>query len=124
MKIWSMRFAFWVPKATDTLSEYLIFIVFPLQQWRHERASLLRYTSIVCLVTISEMSQKWWTFFVYESKTFDKEGDFWHEQISFRHRVHLVDKQENYRKEIKWILLQAPARSWNNEINKKRLNDR
>jgi len=27
-----MRFAFWVPMATDTHSEYVILITFPLQQ--------------------------------------------------------------------------------------------
>jgi len=50
IKIWRMRIAFWIPKATNTHSEYVIFIVFPLQQWLHERASMLRYTSIACFV--------------------------------------------------------------------------
>jgi len=31
-------------------SEYVTFIVFPLQQWLHERAAMLRYTYIACLV--------------------------------------------------------------------------
>jgi hypothetical protein len=31
-------------RATNTHSEYVIFIAFPLQQWLHERASRLRYT--------------------------------------------------------------------------------
>ena len=44
MTIWSMRIACWIPKATNTLSEYVIPIAFPLQQWLHERASVLRYT--------------------------------------------------------------------------------
>ena len=35
----------------DTHSEYVIFIDFPLQQWLHERASMLRYTYTVCVVT-------------------------------------------------------------------------
>ena len=43
-----MRFACWVTKATDTHTEYVILIALPLQQWLHERASVLRY--IVCLV--------------------------------------------------------------------------
>jgi len=30
-----------IPKATDTQSEYVILIAFTLQQWLHERASLL-----------------------------------------------------------------------------------
>ena len=40
--IWRMRFACWINKATDTRSEYVIFIAFPRQQWFHERASVLR----------------------------------------------------------------------------------
>jgi len=36
-------------KATDTLSEFVILIAF-LQQWLHERATMLRYTYIACLV--------------------------------------------------------------------------
>jgi len=38
MKIWRMRIARWVPKAINTLSEYVILIVFLLQQWLHGRA--------------------------------------------------------------------------------------
>ena len=34
----------WITKATNTHSEYVILIGFPLQQWLHERASMLRYT--------------------------------------------------------------------------------
>jgi len=40
-----------IKKATNTQSEYVIIIIaFPLQQWLRERASLLRYTYIACLV--------------------------------------------------------------------------
>ena len=45
-----MCIACWIPKATNTHPEYVILIAFPLQQWLHERASLLRYTYISCLV--------------------------------------------------------------------------
>ena len=45
-----MRFVCCMPKATDTLTEYVILIVFPQQQWFCERASVLRYTYIACLV--------------------------------------------------------------------------
>ena len=45
-----MRFACWIPQAINTLSEYVILIDFPLQQWLHERASMLRYTYIASLV--------------------------------------------------------------------------
>jgi hypothetical protein len=45
-----MRFACWINKATNTPSEYIIIIVFPLRQWTHERALMLRYTYIASLV--------------------------------------------------------------------------
>ena len=40
--IWRMRIPCWIPKATNTHSEYVILIDFPWQQWLQERASLLR----------------------------------------------------------------------------------
>jgi len=42
--MWPMRIACCIPKATNTHSEYVIFIAFPQQQWLHEGASLLRHT--------------------------------------------------------------------------------
>jgi hypothetical protein len=39
--IWRMRISCWVPEATNTGSEYAIVIAFPLQQWLHERATVL-----------------------------------------------------------------------------------
>jgi hypothetical protein len=53
MTIWCMRIPCWIPKATNTHSEYVILISFPQQQWLHERASVLRYTYIVCLVFLN-----------------------------------------------------------------------
>jgi len=46
MTIWCMRTACWVSKATNCVT----LIALPLQQWLHERASMLRYTYIACLV--------------------------------------------------------------------------
>jgi hypothetical protein len=43
-----MRFAYWITKATNTHSEYVSHIAFPLQQWFRERASVLR-SSAHCL---------------------------------------------------------------------------
>jgi len=42
----------WVPKATNTHSEYVIHIAFPQQQWLRERASILGYSTlpVVCLL--------------------------------------------------------------------------
>ena len=47
MTVWRMRNACWVSKATSTHSEYVILITLQLQQWFHERASILRFTYIV-----------------------------------------------------------------------------
>jgi hypothetical protein len=48
-----MRFLCWIPKATNTHSQYVILIVFPLQNWSHEHASVLplhlRCLSVSCL---------------------------------------------------------------------------
>jgi hypothetical protein len=51
-----MRFALWIPKATNTHSEYVILIAFALQQWLKERASMLLYTYIACLVVLRIMT--------------------------------------------------------------------
>jgi hypothetical protein len=56
MTIWRMRVAGWIPKATNTHSQYVIFIAFPLQQWLHDRASFLRYTYNACLVFLQVIS--------------------------------------------------------------------
>jgi hypothetical protein len=48
---WRMRIACWIPKATNAHSGCVMLIAFLLQQWLHERAFLLRYTYIGCLVT-------------------------------------------------------------------------
>jgi hypothetical protein len=52
MITWRKRITSRVPKTTNTHSEYVILTAFPLQQWLHERASMLRYTYIACLVLV------------------------------------------------------------------------
>ena len=52
MKIWSMLIAHYITKARNTHSEYVTLIAFPLKQWLHERASMLRYTHIARLVVL------------------------------------------------------------------------
>ena len=42
--IWRTCIACCIPKVTDAHSEYVTLIAFPLQQWLHELASVLRYT--------------------------------------------------------------------------------
>jgi hypothetical protein len=41
--IWRTRISRWIPKATDTHSEYVTLIAFPRLQCLHEGAPVLRY---------------------------------------------------------------------------------
>ena len=50
MTTWLMHIACWIPKATNTHSEYVIRITFPWQQWLHERAAMQSYKYIACLL--------------------------------------------------------------------------
>jgi len=50
MTIWGMRIACWIPKATNTHSDYTLLIAFPLQHWLHERARMLHFMYIAYLV--------------------------------------------------------------------------
>jgi hypothetical protein len=47
-----MRLSCWLNKATNTHSEYEIFTAFPWQQLLIERAEVLCYTCIACLVEV------------------------------------------------------------------------
>jgi len=47
MTVWHMHAGY---LRLQTHSEYAVLIVFPLQRWLHERASMLRYTYIGCIV--------------------------------------------------------------------------
>ena len=48
LTLWRIRVACWIPKATDTHSQYVTLIAFPLKQWLRERASVLHYTYSAC----------------------------------------------------------------------------
>ena len=50
MKIWCMCIACWIPKATNTRSQYVILVAFPPQQWLHNCSSILCYIYIAYLV--------------------------------------------------------------------------
>jgi len=50
MTVWRMHIAWWIPTSTNTHSQYVTLNAFPLEQWLHERASMLRDTCIVCHV--------------------------------------------------------------------------
>jgi hypothetical protein len=50
MTVWRMLIAYWTSMATNTHSEYVTFIAFPLQQWLHVRAPLLRTLPVLLLL--------------------------------------------------------------------------
>jgi hypothetical protein len=50
MTIWRLRIAWWITKATNTHSQYVMFIAFPLQQWLQEHASVLRFSTLAVLL--------------------------------------------------------------------------
>ena len=66
-KIWRIHTACWMTKATAAHSEYVVRIDFPRQQWLRERASLILYTYIDCLVTFTfpKMKQKRYNYTAY-----------------------------------------------------------
>ena len=49
MTIWHMRIACWIPKSTNTYSDYVILIVFSIATMVYESPSLLYYY-VACLV--------------------------------------------------------------------------
>ena len=51
MTIWRMCIACCIPKATNTHSQYVILIAFPLQQWLYERASVIRTLFVLLFTT-------------------------------------------------------------------------
>ena len=78
MTIWRMRIACWLPKTTNTYSEYVILIACPLQQWLCQRASMLLYTYIDSPV------------YVALKKTFDIAATFSADQSLFIQRYNSV----------------------------------
>jgi len=55
--LWGMHIACWILEATNKLSEYVILIVFPLQQWLYKHTSMLRYVYTACLVFAQHLLQ-------------------------------------------------------------------
>ena len=55
MTLWHMRFVCWILNATNTHSEYVIFTAVKLQQWLHERASMLLRTYAACLFVVTNV---------------------------------------------------------------------
>jgi hypothetical protein len=82
--IWRMCIACWIPKATNTFR--LCNTAFPPQKkCLHERASILRYTSIACLVCTFSIHS-------YEIPTFclKQAASFWHPSSCLLSMAHLT----------------------------------
>jgi len=56
MTVWGMHIPCWIPPTTNTHSQYVILIAFPLQQRLHECAPMLRDTYAACLVSTHSWS--------------------------------------------------------------------
>jgi hypothetical protein len=69
MTTWRMRIACWIPKATNTNSEYAILIAFFMQQWLHERASMLRFTYIACVICVVLVKLRLWETAAFNRST-------------------------------------------------------
>ena len=50
MTVWHMHIACWITKATNTITECVILVGAPLQQWLHECVPLFRYMHTACLI--------------------------------------------------------------------------
>jgi len=68
-----VHIACWLPKATNTHSEYVTLFAFPLQQWLYERSSMLRYT---CIAGISDNQHCWMSHFQANKIFADKYGAY------------------------------------------------
>jgi hypothetical protein len=62
-----MRIACWIPKATNAHTGCAILIAPPLQQWLHERASILH---VHCLVVYKIINNVLSTLIINENRTF------------------------------------------------------
>ena len=62
-----MRIACWMPKATNTHPPYVILIAFPLQQWLHDRALMLRYTyfHVLCILFLKTKDRRVYEHIMY-----------------------------------------------------------
>jgi len=58
MKIWLLPIAYWIPKATNTHSEYVLIIAFPLQQWLQECTTALHRTILPILYILKLSLEK------------------------------------------------------------------
>ena len=102
----SMRFACWINKATNTHSEYVIIISFPLQQWLQERVSALRHTTLLFLLTTYDVMEKnnkkiTWLhifFFVLGPDFNGKENFLWsHSLYGLRPQSHIKNRTKKFR---------------------------
>ena len=88
--IWRIRIACWIPKSTNKQREYVILIAFPLQQWLHERDSMLRFTYSACLVnsgypssghSVFTWARMWGSVFIFRSQKGSTSKNVWEQLL-------------------------------------------
>jgi len=60
LAIWRTRIVRWTTKATNTHSEYVTLIAFPLQQWLHNASQRYATPAVPVLLTAQQISFQWW----------------------------------------------------------------
>jgi hypothetical protein len=95
MTKWSTRIACWIPKATNTHSEYVILISFPLQKWLHASSSILRYLYIAhCVNNMTKLCKNEWRMRVWHREIF-----FWI-RMEVSHQVQGLTAQPSLKKQL------------------------
>ena len=84
MTTWRMRITCWITEAANTVSECVILIAFPLQEWLHEGASILRHKYASFLVILRIVNYILCAKFCMTYNSFDiKEGLFENDFTSY-----------------------------------------
>jgi hypothetical protein len=81
MTIWRMRIAFWIPKATNTLSEYAILIVF------HCNSSCTNASRLYVIVHSLSCLLLFWKEYFLQKLVLAQSGMGWQELWSGRRRL-------------------------------------
>lgn len=70
MIIWRMCIAYYITKATNKHSEYVVLIAIPQEHWLHERTAMLHYTYIAPLMQLhTHIEQSFFVYLLYSLST-------------------------------------------------------
>jgi hypothetical protein len=103
---WGMRISRCIPKATNSYSQYVILISFPLKQWLHKRTSVLCYMQVACRKILLLLMYKY------------RLPQFAECRSSISKRVHLINSFENSFFRIMYILVLVKKKiDWTRHLN-------